>query len=95
MNCVQSKWCALNTITIIFCLQQVVTMFGHRTKCTVKLQLAKALNFEDMTKPLEVTIKVLDKGKLELSRSWSFTVTNVNEPPRVIILIKKNSLLHY
>ncbi|KAL5009032.1 hypothetical protein ScPMuIL_014613 [Solemya velum] len=56
------------------------------TNCSIKLVLARILNFETDVEPLTVNVVVQDKGSLSVNKKWTFTVNNANEPPTDIIL---------
>ena len=53
------------------------------TACSVHVQLAGEVNYEDSREPLRLEVQTMDKGGLGRTEGWTFTVADRNDKPTV------------
>ncbi|XP_076442794.1 protocadherin-16-like [Babylonia areolata] len=56
------------------------------TQCTVHVQLATALNYEDSKDDLRLEVRTMDKGGLGRTEGWTFSVADSNDKPTAIYI---------
>jgi hypothetical protein len=61
------------------------------TVCVTSLFLRKMLDFETDPKLIDLSINIRDKGRLSLQRTFTFTLMDENELPKVSFGIELNS----